>query len=545
MKKTTENDMVLEADSQSALKPIENSKWIEPLPIEHISEEYREEAIKLYNKYINLLDGMNSKFFVSYFGGKSLIYRISPDKNEPLKPFSHYEFLNHYGVKTIKTIVDIKKGKPIIGKVHHFCEWLKNENRRQYNLGIKFYPGQIPGLEQEAKQYYNSWRGFPLEGKQGEFPKIEYHLKHVWCRDNIEHYNYLMAWLADIIQDPAKKKGTALVVKGLKGAGKSIIVEELLNKIFGYLYIVVSQSEQVVGKFNLHLHGKLLLVLEEAVWAGDKSAEGTLKSMITANDFVLEGKGTNAEKSESFFRMIFLSNEKQAVPASKDERRYFALEVSAEYLDNIPYFKALEYEIHNGGAEAFMYHLQNLDISNINLRVAPRTEALFQDILAKMETVERFLYDLLHQDIIYFNKLERYYPLWENKVTKYDIFRYFETWEKSIASKNIYLPKHDITTQAKLVREINKMMSFKDTKVKTENAYELPSKDIARKMFESQVKSKVTWLDDESDNMVDEEYERKNREMDELLGEDGEKLKRELEAKKSLAGTPLEFFAKS
>jgi hypothetical protein len=549
-KNTTENQVELTvnsniattANSSSSLKPVENPQWSEKPPFEDIPENLRNEVIRKYNRYEKLLNEINSRFFVSYIGGKSLIFRIPENPNGELQSFSHHEFKNHYGNKSISVVTDIAKGKVCEKEVHYFYAWLKHKNRKQYNLGIRFYPGQVS--EQEAKSYYNSWRGFPIEGKNGEFPKIEYHLKHVWCRDNIDHYNYLMSWFADIIQNPAKKKGTALVVKGIKGSGKSIIVENLLYKIFGYTYIKVDKPEQVTGKFNLHLQGKLLLVLEEAIWAGDKTAEGALKSMITDTQFVIEGKGTNAEKSEAFFRMIFLSNEKQAVPATKDERRFFALKVSDEYCRNTKYFAELDHEIENGGAEAFMYHLQNLDISNINLRNAPKTEALFDDILAKMETVERFLYDLLHEDYAEC-KNDINLALWGNKVRKASLYEAFEIWEKKIQQKNVYFSKHDITSQTGLIREINKLMSFKDTKIEKVNGYIFPSKEDARKMFESKMNCQVEWKDDPSDDMVDIDYELMNTEMNDIIDEDMRQRKAELESTKSSGNTSLgKFFAK-
>lgn len=542
MKKTTENDIAITVDSKSVLKPIENPKWNDEFDFDYVDERYRWYPIKVYNNYEKLLDAVDKNFFVSQIGGKSLIFR-EPKENQELICFTHHEFINHYGHKVAKKVVRMKNNEPVVEEVKPYLEWKNHRDRRQYNLGIKFYPGQMS--EKDSKNYYNSWRGFPLEGKQGDFPKIEYHLKHVWCRDNIEHYNYLMAWFADIIQNPAQKKGTALVIKGKKGAGKSDIVEKLLYKIFGYTYIKVDKAEQVTGKFNAHLQGKLLLVLEEAVWAGDKVSEGTLKSMITDTQFVIEGKGTNAEKSEAYFRLIFLSNEKQAVPATTDERRFFALKVSEEYLDNIEYFAELIDEIENGGAEAFMYHLQNLDISKVNLRVVPRTEALFEDMQGKMETIELYLYDLLHLDCVDID-IKTSMNLWGRKIVKEHLYRHFLIWEKDMQGKRTYFARHDITSQTKFVREINKIMSFENTKVEGQNAYIFPSREVARKMYESKVKSIVPWLDDESDNMVDEEYELMNREMDEIIDEDMKIKKRKLEEKKALAesGTAFgKFFA--
>jgi hypothetical protein len=228
--------------------------------------------------------------------------------------------------------------------------------------------------------------------------------------------------------------------------------------------------------------------------------------------------------------LVFNSNEKQAVPATTDERRFFAIKVSDKYRDNIKYFAEILHEIENGGAEAFMYHLEHLDISEVNLRVAPLTEALFEDIQAKMETIERFLYELLHKDAIYLSQIGP--KLWENKISKRALFEYFKEWEKDISSQNVYICKHDITSQTKLVREINKIMSFKDIKIGTENGYELPSRDTARKMYESKVKAKVVWEDDVSDSMIDIDYDLMSKEIDEIVDEDMRQRKIELEEQK-------------
>ena len=521
--KTTENiSSVIKQENSSQNKNeldvlIKDPKWSgKKFNFKSIgSDALREMAIKKFNTYEEAMDIIDSKFFVSQLGCKSFVYAEPKNVNDDLIAFSHNEFLNHYGHKQLLKLLEIKDGIPVLKQISVFREWKQHGNRRQYNRGIKFYPGILP--ENETKNYYNSWRGFPVKGEEGKFPKIEYHLKHIWCRDNIEHYNYLMAWFADIIQNPAEKKNVALVVKGGKGWGKSIIFEELLVNIFGYTYIKIDKAEQVTGKFNQHLQGRLLLVLEEAIWAGDKNAEGALKSMISDTQFVIEGKGVNAEKSEAYFRLAFVSNEKQAVPATTDERRFFALKLSNEVDGNLPYFKDLIHEIRNGGLEAFMYHIENLDISKISLRQAPRTEALFEDILAKMETVERFLYDLLHEDTVQLDHCKGYVPLWNNKVTKASLFQYFQQWIKECMSSNIYLPKHDISTQTALTREINKILPFKDTKFMGKNAYEFPSKEIGRRMFQEKVKSDIVWFEDESDKINDEEFEAIEREMSQIF----------------------------
>ena len=47
---------------------------------------------------------------------------------------------------------------------------------------------------EEEKFWFNTWRGFQVEAKEGVWDKIYSHLFHVWCRDNKEDFHYLMSW---------------------------------------------------------------------------------------------------------------------------------------------------------------------------------------------------------------------------------------------------------------------------------------------------------------------------------------------------------------
>ena len=81
-------------------------------------------------------------------------------------------------------------------------------------------------------------------------------LKHIFeiaVRENQKHFDWLMDWFADIIQNPsAEPKGTAVVLKGGRGSGKSII-GEYIGKIFGPHYQVIDNPDHIFGKFNYHL----------------------------------------------------------------------------------------------------------------------------------------------------------------------------------------------------------------------------------------------------------------------------------------------------
>ena len=58
--------------------------------------------------------------------------------------------------------------------------------------------------------------------------------------------------------------------------------EKVIGSLFPRHYFLVDDPRYVTGQFNAHMATCLLLQADEAVWAGDKSAEGRLKGLITS-----------------------------------------------------------------------------------------------------------------------------------------------------------------------------------------------------------------------------------------------------------------------
>ena len=102
------------------------------------------------------------------------------------------------------------------GKLVPFAKvWLEWIGRRQYD-GIGFYPdNKVPG------GYFNLWRGFGVQPREGDWAKLRAHLLHNIRQGNHAHYVWLMDWLADIFQHPTAKKDTHVVLRGKEGTGKT------------------------------------------------------------------------------------------------------------------------------------------------------------------------------------------------------------------------------------------------------------------------------------------------------------------------------------
>jgi len=246
--------------------------------------------------------------------------------------------------------------------------WLAHPNRRQFE-GVVFAPGEdVPG-------HLNLDKGFAVEPKKGDFSRFLEHVRNNICKADEEISDYLLAWMADCVQNRSKRPGIAVVLRGRQGTGKGVLCSQF-GALFGQHYIQVSQASHLTGNFNSHLKDKLLVYADEAFWAGDKKAEGVLKAMITEETIQIEVKGKDVLTLRNHIRLLISSNHDWVVPAGNEERRFFVIDVGDARITDHAYFGGVVDQMNNGGREALLHYLLEYDLAGTNLRSPPRTEAL-------------------------------------------------------------------------------------------------------------------------------------------------------------------------
>jgi hypothetical protein len=141
----------------------------------------------------------------------------------------------------------------------------------------------------------------------------------------------------------------------------------------------------------------LLLHADEAFWAGDRSAEGKVKDMITGRQHPIEFKGKEVIFVDNHSRMLATGNVDWIVPAGFDARRWLVLIVGDAHQEDHDYFAAIDEEMANGGREALLYELLHFDLSGINLRKVPKTTALFEQKEKTFTIDQIWWYDILQR----------------------------------------------------------------------------------------------------------------------------------------------------
>lgn len=368
-------------------------------------ERAHEEAIDPMLRFLN-----EKHAVIADIGGKCRIISEVWDtamKRTRISKQSFEDFRNRY--RHIKvTVGHNDNGQPIEKAAGAF--WIDHPSRRQYET-IVFAPGQ------EVEDAYNLWRGFACDSLPGK--GHEPFLKHIHmnvCSGNNEHYLYMLGWMARLVQHPDGPGEVALVLRGRRGTGKSFFTK-VLGELFGRHFLQVSDSKHLVGSFNAHLRDTVLLFGDEAFFAGDKKHESVLKTLVTEEHLVIEGKGVDAEAAPNYVHLVLASNEDWVVPAGLDERRFFVIEMGETHKQDHAYFKQIREELDNGGLESLLHFLLTYDLSNFEVRQVPQTSALQEQKIMSMSPETQWMFE----------------KLWEGRLLRID-----QEWRQDVLKDSLY-----------------------------------------------------------------------------------------------------------
>jgi hypothetical protein len=349
------------------------------------------------------LEAMNRQHaIIENVGGKAVIASWEPSTINPSRAvivFQNKEsFLLRYLNRHASIEVFDGRGNSRLVRIPLGTWWLEHRHRRQYR-GVMF----MPAATESVNGCLNLWQDWGVEEREGDWGLIREHIEKVLADGNREFAEYIICWIAWAIQNPAAQAEVALVLIGVKGAGKGSLVR-CLQRIFGAHAFQVTSREEVIGKFNGHLQDCVLFIADEAYWGGDKRCIGRLQGMITEPTLPIERKGIDLIQVPNFLHVVMLAEPGWVIPAGKYERRYAALAVSSARRGDRAYFRALHQQIQNGGAEAIFYDLRRMDLGDWHPRDVPEAlltnPALQKQQIHTLPPLEQWYLTLLHNAVL-------------------------------------------------------------------------------------------------------------------------------------------------
>lgn len=348
-----------------------------------------------------LLAEMDARYTVVMLGGKTRIAGweerdVGGGRTAKSITFSGVEDLRLLWANRFVTVTNKSPtGEDVVTQVPLYGIWMKRADRPTaigFTIdpkGGRFVDGRL-----------NLWQGFTVEPKPGDWSLLRRHVEEVICNGNAEHADYLLRYIAFAFQNPTRQSEVVVVMRGRQGTGKGTLAG-LVCELFGAHGIQISDRHQLTGHFNAHLLQTCFLFADEAFWAGDKQAEGTLKRMATESTLTFEPKGVNAFTGPNMLTVMMASNEKWVVPAGEDDRRFVVFDVSDARREDFAYFAAIRKELDSGGREAFLHDMLTMDLQGWHPRDdRPVTQARAEQIAETASPLVHWLGNILADGVL-------------------------------------------------------------------------------------------------------------------------------------------------
>ena len=201
------------------------------------------------------------------------------------------------------------------------------------------------------------------------------HLLNIVTKHDAVTKEYVLKWLAHLLQKPFENPGVALVITGGKGIGKDTLIDFLIEYVIGEKYgFNYTSTGQFFDKHDTSRMNKILVKLEEANALLCYKNADELKARITSNTSSFNPKGQKVITTANYTRYVFTVNGACPVDVSDSERRFLIIPASSEKKGDMEFWSVLRERLYTASAgRAVAQYLKGIDLSGFNVRKYPST----------------------------------------------------------------------------------------------------------------------------------------------------------------------------
>ena len=215
-----------------------------------------------------------------------------------------------------------------------------------------------------------SWTDFeitkiPFENDESIIERFLEYMKNLF--NNEEVVNYIIAYFANRIQNPAIRNMVCIILYGEEGDGKNRLFDIFKNIVGDKYYTELENAKQMFGTHSCIEKEKLFICVNEAKGKDNYENSETLKARITTDRLIVNPKGIQEFKIDNFCDYIMTTNNANAVNLHDKSRRYLYVETTSYYSRNSEFFNGFSNDIvDNPKALRVIYeYLKKFDIRSV------------------------------------------------------------------------------------------------------------------------------------------------------------------------------------
>lgn len=226
-------------------------------------------------------------------------------------------------------------------------QWMRDDEARIYSDIQTIAPDRHGTIVPE--DILNTWPGFRSE----TLPRVPDDQVDSLVQPILDHIrmmvvepayvDYFVAWLAQIVQDPSTPTRVAILLKGLQGVGKNIVLDFFGKKVLGTgtSFQCANAAADLFGTHSVALQNRVFVIIDEVSSAAINPLMSRLKNIITAHVHHVNPKNLTAYDYTNLSNIIATTNDENSIRLEPNERRFVVFDCSASKMGDEPYFRSL------------------------------------------------------------------------------------------------------------------------------------------------------------------------------------------------------------
>jgi len=177
-------------------------------------------------------------------------------------------------------------------------------------------------LDELKRKGVNIYLPIEVDARAGDVSRWLNHVDKILPNKNDQAI--LFAFMAHCIKFPGVKVRWAFLLQSAEGIGKSIF-KLIMDHCLGSMRVHSPNANELTeggSKFNSWVQHKLMIIIDEIKTDERRELVEILKPMITDERIEIQAKGQDQEMFDNPTNWMFFSNHKDAIPVSRNGRRY-------------------------------------------------------------------------------------------------------------------------------------------------------------------------------------------------------------------------------
>jgi hypothetical protein len=275
---------------------------------------------------------------------------------------------------------------------------------------IRFVPSRATGeiiTDALGRTGVNTYKPAIIDAKPGDITPFMQHMQSLFPSEIDQRI--LFDYLAHNVKYPGHKIPWAPLIQSTEGAGKNVI-KSAMKAAIGGVYTYEPKAKELIesgSKFNAWMRSKLFILVDEIKTDERRDMIEVLKPMISEIQIEVQGKGVDQDLEDNYSNWLFFSNYKDAIPVSKNSRRFAILYSAIQSKDDLDarrmdqrYFDGLYGWLNSGGASHVAHWLLNYPIERgaVPMR-APLTTSTYEAVRQSRGPVETLILDAIEDSL--------------------------------------------------------------------------------------------------------------------------------------------------